>query len=362
MFKVINSTVATIAFLATASIAFAQDNEQIKIYSPNANPENPILIENNSQEAQVPPNSQLPKSNLDSVKPLSEDEARVMLEILKEVNDQSNQEKIEDDPLSGLNDEQRAFMQAMQGIIPMTPEQIELFKKKYSEARRAENRNINGEIAPISRSIDLSLVPGEDLPVVRMSPGTVTTITFSDRNGKPWPVLSVTTGDSSSFEASTAGEQGVSNILVVNPTTNWAASNMVVTLVGHPVPIVMTLDSRENTVVDYRLDVRIDKRGPNSDNTVIQDYSLPATNDSTMMAFLDGVPPKSAERMETSHSSVEAWLYNDQMYVRTSGSILSPAYTAKSSNVSGVSVFTLQQSPVIILSKDGLMQNVTIKE
>jgi intracellular multiplication protein IcmK len=370
MFKKLNSTVALVALISSASFAIAQQTDSIEIYSPNSDPNKPIKIEQSgnplgtemsSSDAVNPPESSLPKSDLDSIPPMSEEEAKAMLEILKQVNEEKNAEQIEQDPLAGLNPEQRAFMEAMQSVIPMTPDQIELFKKRYYDSQVAKNRNVNGDISPISRSIDLSLVPGEDLPVVRMSPGNVTTITFSDRNGNPWPVLSVTSGDGSSFSAETAGQEGDTNILVVNPLKNWASSNMVVTLVGHPVPILMTLDSRENSVVDYRLDVRIDKRGPNSDDTIIEDYQLPSTNDSTMLSFLDGVPPESAEKMETSHSSVSAWVYNDEMYIRTNGKILSPAYTSKSSNVSGVSIFVLQQSPVIILSKDGVMQNVTIQ-
>ena len=365
MLSIFLSNVSVFGFVSIlGSAAFAQSPEGIKIYSPNANPNNPIMISNSAGQAPVvtPPQSSLPRSELDQVPPMSEEEAKAMLEIMSTVSRANQEESIIDDPLAGLSPEQRAFIEAMQAVVPMSPEQIEMFKKRYYDAQIATNKGVVADPAPVSRSIDLSLVPGEDLPVVRMSPGNVATLTFSDKNGNPWPILSVTTGDSSSFGAQTAGEQGNTNILVVNPLKNWAYSNMVVTLVDYPVPILMTLDSRQNSVVDFRLDVRIGETGPNTDMRIVENFSLPPTGDSTMISFLDGVPPMGAEKMRSSHKGVEVWTYNDNMYVRTKTSMMSPAYFGKTSNVSGVNVFVLQESPVLLVSDNGNLVSVTVNK
>lgn len=363
MFNKLHYTASLVAILvAIGGQSVAQNSAQIEIYSPNANPNNPIVISNSGGQSNpvTPPASTLPVSNLNSIPPMSEEEARAMLEIMATVNRANQEERIADDPLSGLSPEQRAFVQAMQAVIPMTPDQIELFKQRYYDSQIATNSGVAADPAPVSRSIDLSLVPGEDLPVVRMAPGNVTTLTFSDKNGNPWPILSVTSGDSSSFAAQTAGEQGNTNILVINPLKNWAYSNMVVTLVDYPVPVLLTLDSRQNSVVDFRLDVRISESGPNTDLRIVENFSLPPTGDSTMLSFLDGVPPRGAEKLRTSHSGVEVWKYEDNMYVRSKTQILSPAYFAKTSNVSGVNVFVLQESPVLLVSDNGNVQSVMV--
>ncbi len=184
-------------------------------------------------------------------------------------------------------------------------------------------------------------------------------MTFSDITGQPWPVLSVTTGNPQAYAAQSAGEEGKTNIIVVNAIQEWVPGNLAVTLVGHPVPITLAIRQGEPEV-DYRLDVRLDARGPNAAQDIVGTTSLAPTNDSTMIKFLDGVPPQGARRMKTTSPDVEAWRFEDLLYVRTRGDILSPAYTSRSSNVSGVNVFTLVDSPVVIVSAGGRAAHVRI--
>ncbi|EPX83503.1 DotH/IcmK family type IV secretion protein [Salipiger mucosus] len=372
--------VAACALATAAHPAFAQSgggDGDIVIYSEQANPENPISIRNTSgaqgraSQSQVSINAQqtstgargdIPESSLSDLPEMTPEEAEAMSEIFKIIEKSNAVDEIQaDDPLSGMSPQQRAFIEAMQGVVPMTPDQIRLFKQRYDQTQRAERESVGEDPARTSRSVDLSLKPGEDIPVIRMQPGRVSTITFSDRNGNPWPVLSVTTGDSSAFAAQTAGEQGDTNILVVNPQQDYASSNMVVTLVDNPVPVLLTLEARDEETVDYRTDVRIDGKGPNSNYAITEERGLSPTGDKTMMSFLDGLPPRGAEKMQTSNPGVEAWMFQGKMYVRTHGEVLSPAYVAKSSNVSGVSVFVLQENPILLISQNGEMNSVSAR-
>ena len=174
-----------------------------------------------------------------------------------------------------------------------------MFKKKYYNSQIETNKNPYPDAAPVSRSIDLTLTPGEALPVIRMRVGNVATITFSDQLGNAWPILSVTTGDMQSFSAQPAGKQGETNILVVSPMKDWGHSNMVVTLKGHPVPILLTLDSREQ-VVDFRTDIRLAATNPDHYAEIASSYNVAApSGDATMIAFLDGVPPMGSEKLKT---------------------------------------------------------------
>ncbi|NDV52908.1 DotH/IcmK family type IV secretion protein [Salipiger sp. PrR003] len=354
-----------------------QETPEIVIYSAQSNPQNPIRIQNAQAQVRnqvvasaqaIRPDVQpsavaaIPESSISDLPELSAEDAKAMAEIFKIIENSNAVAEIQaDDPLSGMSPKQRAFIEAMQGVVPMTPEQILMFKKRYEETRRAERQQVTADPKRTIRSIDLSLKPGEEIPVIRMQLGQVSTITFSDRNGNPWPVLTVTPGDPNAFAAQPAGEQGVTNIIVVNPRTDYASSNMVVTLVDNPVPVLLTLDARDEDEVDFRVDARIDDVGPNSNYAMTENLSLSPTGDKTMIAFLDGLPPRGADEMETSASGVESWLYGGKMYVRTHGEVLSPAYIGKSSNVSGVSVFVLPESPILLISQGGRLDTVSAR-
>ncbi len=369
MSRKIMTSILAFAAMAPANFGAAQSNNSIQIYSEEANPNKPITIHqeqvhstyrDTASHAQIV--EQTPVSTLNGAEELSPEDIAAMERVFKIVEDANTIQEIDrDDPLSGMSPDQRAFMEAMLSINPMTPEQIRMFREHLDASKRASREPLRPDAQRSSRSIDLTLKPGEETPTVRMEAGKVATLTFSDMNGNPWPILSVTTGDDTAFAAQTAGEQGESNILIINPKLDYTSSNMVVTLVDNPVPVIMTLDARDQVTVDYRTDIRIDGKGPNSDYAITDMYNLPPTGDSTMIAFLDGIPPKGAEKRKVSAGGVEAWVFEDQLYIRTKGQVFSPAFTAKSTNVSGVSVFALPQTPVVLISQDGTLNTVSVR-
>lgn len=250
------------------------------------------------------------------------------------------------------------FQRALEAAVPLGPDQIKTFREKTDEAKKATLYPLN-HANPISRSVRVTLKPGESPPVMHVQPGVASTLTLSDVTGQPWPVLSVVNGNPSAYSITSAGEEGKTNILVVSALQEYTPSNMVVTLVGYPVPVTLVLDSARANV-DYRLDVRIESRGPNAVQDIVGVSNLAPTNDGVMINFLDGVPPSNSRSMKTSSRDVEAWKLGDVMYLRTRGDVLSPAYTARSSNVSGVNVFQMVDSPIVLLSIDGRLSQVSV--
>ncbi len=196
-------------------------------------------------------------------------------------------------------------------------------------------------------------------PVLRVQPGIVSTLTFSDVTGQPWPVLSVVTGNPSVYVAQPAGEEGKTNIIVVSAIQRHIPSNLAITLVGHPVPITLQVE-QGSPETDYRLDVRMSSRGPNAAQEIVAVSSLAPTNDSTLLKFLDGTPPTGARQLRTSSGDVEVWKYEDVQYVRTRGEIISPGYTARSNNVAGVNVFLMADAPVLLVSSGGRTTQVRV--
>lgn len=255
--------------------------------------------------------------------------------------------------------EDEAFESAVKQLVPLTPDQITEFRKRQDAARRAQNLPI-GTVRPITRTISLSLKPGEPTPVIRVMAQRVTTLTFVDITGKPWPVLSVATGDPTGLEAKSAGPQNETNIITLSPIRYQGATNVAVTLTKYPVPIVMTVTTGQEEV-DYRVDVRVGARGPNAIADMIGGGGLAPTNDTTMISFLDGVPPRGAERVTTGSRDVEAWLYDKMMYVRTTAELLSPAYISSSSGNAGVKVYQMVEAPVLIVSREGQMSTVAVR-
>ena len=208
-------------------------------------------------------------------------------------------------------------------------------------------------------TLRISLKSGERPSVVNTRPGWISTLTFSDVTGAPWPVLSVTNGNPDAYDIKSSGPENATNIITISAKQAYVWSNIAVTLVGAKVPILMTLDPSTGEV-DYRVDAQLDERGPNASYDVISSDSLPATGDSVMLSFLDGVPPESARKIKTGHREVQAWRFDDMLYVRTSRSLLSPAYVAKQSNASGVNVYVLKEAPILLVSDDGRLENVQI--
>lgn len=243
-------------------------------------------------------------------------------------------------------------------LPPLNADQTLKLRLQLDERRKAQERPLT--IArPASRSLGIALKPGEVAPTLRLSPGNASVITFSDQTGAQWPVQSVTVGNAVIYNAQQAGEQGKTNIVVVSPLSREGRSNLVVTLVGYPVPAIFTLETGSGDV-DYRLDINIQARGPNAVYDIIGGTILPPTNDPAVQAVLDGTPPRGARKVHTSSRDVEAWRYQDMLFVRTQLELLSPAYVARAHNISGINVYTMIDAPSLIVSQEGRMASVTV--
>ncbi|MCV9965075.1 DotH/IcmK family type IV secretion protein [Pararhizobium sp. BT-229] len=248
-----------------------------------------------------------------------------------------------------LND--KAFKAAIQTMYPLTPEQQKIVREKGDKIDRAIGEPL-APVTPVSRSVRVSLRSGDAPPSIKTSPGWISTITFADVTGQSWPVLSVTNGNPDAYDVKNSGAEGTSNIVTISSKQAYVPSNIAVTLLGAKVPVMITL-SPSTGAVDFRVDAQLDQRGPNASLDVISSDSLPATSDSVMLGFLDGVPPSEASKLRTSDANTQAWRYNDLLYIRTTKSLLSPAYLSKQSNVVGVNVYVLNEAPVMVMSGSG---------
>ncbi len=251
-----------------------------------------------------------------------------------------------------------AFEAALRETAPLSDKEIHDYRSKAINLQRMQEAPV-GNPRPSSRSVVLSLQAGEKAPSLSLAPGNATVLTFYDQTGAAWPVESVTVGNPTAYNAQEAGEKGKTNMVVISPLSNFASANLVVTLVGYPVPVLFSLQTGSGRV-DYRLDVEITARGPNAHYDMTESSSLQPTNDPTVQSFIDDVAPKGAVKVTTTNSDVEAWRYKDMLYVRTTMELLSPAYIGRAHHPSGVNVFTLADAPVLMFEQDGRMEMVQI--
>lgn len=235
-------------------------------------------------------------------------------------------------------DEQRAYI--------LTGEQIEKLKDTASNARKANvSPYPSGQIAkPVSRAYYIDADSAQQTRMIRLSAGIISSFVFSDTNGNPWLIKSVSFDCSLFSDGVTCqnNQQGKSssptNILKMQPIQPYAYGNVVVELEESGSPINFMLSTGQSTENDVRIDVRVSGRNPNAKPQIISLDRMPE-HDMAMGDFLDGVAPQTAVKLQISGGKAEAWLLNGALYIRTRLSILSPAFTNKVGSADGLNVF-----------------------
>lgn len=254
-------------------------------------------------------------------------------------------------PIDNVDPSDATFQEALKHVAPLSPGQIKQMRQVLDDADKASGSPLSS-INPVTRSIRVSLKSGERPASLRVSPGWVSTLTFSDVTGQPWPVLSVVNGNPDAYHVEKSVGDESTNIVTISSKQAYVPTNIAVNLAGAKVPVVMTLSPSAGEV-DFRVDAQMDQRGPNATYDTVGGSSLAPTNDSVMLGFLDGVPPEGARKLKTTDRDVQAWRYEEMLYVRTSKPIRSPAYVSTQRNASGVHVFVLKEAPVLIVSDAG---------
>lgn len=259
-------------------------------------------------------------------------------------------------PLPPLKIPTSPLEKASQFVAPLKPSEIRGLRNQFEDTRRATAYQPIQAIPRISTlSVDLS--PGSVLPVLRVLPGEMSTIVFVDYTGAPWPLAAAPrVSNNELFDVEWL--EGTSSV-IVSALSTFNDGNITVFLKGLPTPVVVKLatgevDSPHNNVriVDYRLDLRIPGRGPNAKSLVEGTPKLGLYND-TLQAFLDGVPPTEAKRVEVEGAPkmVQVWQIENSLFIRTPFSIQT-AFEQSLSAADGTSVYQIALTPFVSLSEN----------
>ncbi len=255
---------------------------------------------------------------------------------------------------------EQAFDSALNGMMPLSPDQIRALLDKYKVTREASERRLGGTPRPEVVVQTVSLDPGVTPPTIKLSPGHVTSVDMLDMTGQPWPVQDVSWGGN--FEVISPGEGG--HIIRISPMAATEVGNMSVQLVGLKTPVTFTLETQLDEV-QYRFDARIPEYGPKATPPIIDPgLTIEAGSDKSLSQILDGVPPAGTTKMEVGGVDARTSVYRvgDTNYLRTPLTLLSPGWSSSVKSADGTTVYVINNSPVLLLSDHGKMVRATVSE
>jgi len=236
----------------------------------------------------------------------------------------------------------------------LTDAQYERIKKLYMRRERQKATPAVVPAKPVTRTLLVNLDPGISPPILRVARGQLTSIVFSDMTGQPWFIKNVGMNRqvfSDGREGAVGGLQSEpTNVLTIEPLTAAAYGNVSVKLNALPTPVIFVLAAAQQEV-DLRVDAKVPGRNPDSADSV--SYTSMPGIDASLTAFLDGVPPKDARRLHvTGLPNTEAWMYKENLYVRTDADAQYPAYYSSARSTSGKAVyrFNSRQNSVTLLA------------
>lgn len=251
-----------------------------------------------------------------------------------------------------------------QRAIVLTPEQMESIKRTTAKAREAEPFQYpNKFIAkPVVRSFYIEPDATQQPRMVRLFLGTITALVFSDLNGNPWLISSVSF-DCNQFDDGRTCQRGSggnatgaptsTNLVKLQPVKPYAYGNIVIELEGLPSPISFMLSTGQSDENDIRIEGRVAGKNPNARLQTIVFDKMPE-HDPMLGYFLDGVPPQGAARLKIGGGQAEGWLLNGALYLRTRLSILSPAFKDHGGSADGMHVYKFfSVIPTILASLNG---------
>lgn len=256
-----------------------------------------------------------------------------------------------------------------QTVQPITPGQVKTINKRLNQMSAATNYKFVTPVPRIS-SQTVSLSAGSSIPQIKVYPNVQTTVTFSDSTGHPWKLGAP---PSNSTPCESGGTLCVlyipgSAVFTVQPVSEYANGNITVMLQGLATPVMLNVKSLDpssdaKTIdVDYRLDLRIPKRGPDTPVYTATPETKISLYDKQLQQFLDGIPPDEAQKVKLRNApgGTRVWQIGDDLYVRSQLQ-LQDEFEKTLSAIDGTHVYVLPATPVLTFSENGRARDVDVE-
>ena len=252
-----------------------------------------------------------------------------------------------------------AFGSLLDSALPLSPDQIKQLHRLYDLTQQAVAAAPSLPPTPVSSSLAVTLEPGSTPPLVRLSAGFVSSLVFVDSTGAPWPISAYGLGDPASFNVQW---DQTSNALFVQSLKPYAHGNLAVRLASLNTPVMISLVSGQKEI-DYRVDLQIRDRGPNAEAPIVpESLQLGAQVNPQLINVLDGVAPQHSKQLTLIPNIGQAWLSKENtLFLRTTLTLLSPAWTATLSSPNGTHVYEMSKTPLVLASQDGKTITVEIQ-
>lgn len=257
---------------------------------------------------------------------------------------------------------QALFEESLRRMMPLNEGQIREYRERSDQRERA--------LLPVtpdlnSRTVLVSLEPGRAPVRVFTTANIATSLVFHDSTGQPWPITSVTNGGPSLFQV-LRPELPEGNLLNILPTQGYGTTTIVVTLEKQDIPLIVRLESDSVRSPERRADAlvlfQLAHHGPRASVPVIADIG--ETVDSSLLAFLDRVPPNGAMPvgMKPEAETLTVWKYNGKHYIRTVHTLMWPAWSAVISGAGSVKCYEAPITGRIMLSRNGRIQTIVLQD
>lgn len=256
---------------------------------------------------------------------------------------------------------QQAFEAALQSLLPLRPEEIRTLLEKFDRTQESVELPVYPAPKPQMVVENISLDPGSQPAVIKLAFGHVTTLSILDMTGARWPIDDISwAGDFEITETST--EEG-SHILRISPGGEYATGNMSMRLLGLKTPVILMMETNRD-LVHYRFDAIIPESGPFASAPLIQSNLTIQAGNRTLSSVLQGLPPEGSQRLSVTGTDgrTSAYLLGQTTYVRTPHTLLSPSWTSSVRSADGMSVYAVQNAPVLLLSDKGKMVRARLSD
>ena len=194
---------------------------------------------------------------------------------------------------------------------------------------------------------------------------SLTSLVFVDSSGEPWPIKAYDIGNPQNFNVQWNQNiqdekkgDSMMNTLLIQAQTIYREANLAVVLRGLNTPVMITLIPGQKAV-DYRVDLRIPKSGPNAKHSVV---GLPTEGSPILIDILNGVSPDRAKRHRLRGGKGVAWSLGSRMYVRTPYKLVSPSWSTTVSGADGtINVYEISKSSVLLMLDHGKIRKLTVE-
>lgn len=281
----------------------------------------------------------------------------------------TNQEGRTVDDIEGGDLSDRAFEALIEQMYPTSTDRLRNIKEQERELQKTlyDNR----APTPESRIIPIQGKIGEPVQTVYVSPLHTTVISIVDATGEPWPLTSISFGNELDYTVQTVDGHEYNNAIAITPKRAAGTTNMIFTLVDQPVAFNIILKSTDEKFNPAPL-LQVQKYGPRAKQGVVQTQvgfgnvkiggEDGLDQDTILKNIILGIAPSTFQKLVTTDTEVEAWLYGDDLYIRTNYMPMSPLPMASFHGPNSFSAYRMRRLPVVVFTNpNGLETKVYFK-